>query len=418
MRMVEKSINFIFRTSETGKIYDPLKLTTIILILKKYGYDDTIVSAGLLSQVVKNGDYSISEIGELFGGRMSSLLLTTSFSGDDLPLIEKKRQFSKIIDGLPNDNKAVIGALLIQELEEIRMSLRLNKPVLLENKKELELYYKSLYDSLYKDADDKLLSLLDRYINVFYDVFYGLSVKDEKFYENRLDALNRSSSYIESLGRLKDVVRSNKDYLIEFTGSDDTNTQSIRALENFLKDDSFRVKVEEQGSHSKYTKEHIKSTKSLSMVEKNLLVASALNKSLMSDIVGDKRILICNATLFELLTYYKICYDKGIINDDDLKYYLAEYGFDIQEVFDYVSLCYKNNTLGDVQKSDGAITDDYRDVLEQCQNLVSGNDVVDVSKLNTGDATVMVATNLLPIMTGTYALKLRKFLVESKKAND
>ncbi len=269
--------------------------------------------------------------------------------------------------------------------------------------------------------DERISILLERYLNVFYDVFYGLSIVDPDYYDNRnriYDNL-RTKGYLEELTKLKDVIQDNKPYVIEFTGSPSVRGSSIRMLEDFFEDAKFRVKVtDEEEKIGRYTTEFLSNPKSLSLVEKNLLIASAIKEDLMKDIVGDQSIIMANGALFEILSYVKLLANKGVISERDFMIFFAEYAEDLDKMINHVVVCYNNpinlksNRSEILTKSDSMV--DYSEAISQCEALISGSTVVDMTKINPNDATLMVASSLLPIMRNEYVLRLKSFLEQKK----
>ena len=252
-------------------------------------------------------------------------------------------------------------------------------------------------------------------------MFYGLSIVDPDYYDNRnriYDNL-RTKGYLEELTKLKDVIQDNKPYVIEFTGSPSVRGSSIRMLEDFFEDAKFRVKVtDEEEKIGRYTTEFLSNPKSLSLVEKNLLIASAIKEDLMKDIVGDQSIIMANGALFEILSYVKLLANKGVISERDFMIFFAEYAEDLDKMINHVVVCYNNpinlksNRSEILTKSDSMV--DYSEAISQCEALISGSTVVDMTKINPNDATLMVASSLLPIMRNEYVLRLKSFLEQKK----
>lgn len=432
MKLVERALSFTIRAhdgqyrkhdKDTPYVFHPM---VVSLILKTADFDEKVIAAGLLHDVVEDTRYSIDDISKLFGGEIASLVMTATEPDKSLPWKERKKQQIKVIKDLPVANKAIVCADKIANLEDLRIQLRKNGyidfSVFRADRNEQEWFFRSVYNALSENNNDERISiLLERYLNVFYDVFYGLSIVDPDYYDNRnriYDNL-RTKGYLEELTKLKDVIQDNKPYVIEFTGSPSVRGSSIRMLEDFFEDAKFRVKVtDEEEKIGRYTTEFLSNPKSLSLVEKNLLIASAIKEDLMKDIVGDQSIIMANGALFEILSYVKLLANKGVISERDFMIFFAEYAEDLDMMINHVVVCYNNpinlksNRSEILTKSDSMV--DYSEAISQCEALISGSTVVDMTKINPNDATLMVASSLLPIMRNEYVLRLKSFLEQKK----
>lgn len=430
--MVERALSFTIRAhdgqyrkheKDTPYVFHPI---IVSLILKTAGFNDKVVAAGLLHDVVEDTKYTIDDLAKLFGGDVASLVMTCTEFNKSLSWRERKSQQIKAIYNLPVNNKAIICADKIANLEDLRIQLRKNGyidfSVFSADRNEQEWFFRSVYNALKeKNTDERIDILLERYLNAFYDVFYGMNIADPDYYNNRSRIYDKikAKGYLEELTKLKDVIQDNKPYVIEFTGSPSVRGSSIRMLEDFFEEENFRVKVaDEEEKIGRYTHEFLSNPKSLSLVEKNLLIASAIKEDLMMDIVGNQSIVMANGALFEILSYMKLLANKGVISENDFMVFFAEYAEDLDKIINHVVVCYNNPlNLGNnrseiLSKTDNMV--DYSEAISQCEALITGSTVVDMTKINPNDATLMVASSLLPIMRNEYVLRLKTFLEQKK----
>lgn len=430
--MVERALSFTIRAhdgqyrkheKDTPYVFHPI---IVSLVLKTAGFNDKVVAAGLLHDVVEDTKYSIDDLAKLFGGDVASLVMTCTEFNKSLSWRERKSQQIKAIYNLPVNNKAIICADKIANLEDLRIQLRKNGyidfSVFSADRNEQEWFFRSVYNALKENnTDERIDILLERYLNAFYDVFYGMNIVDPDYYNNRSRIYDKikAKGYLEELTKLKDVIQDNKPYVIEFTGSPSVRGSSIRMLEDFFEEENFRVKVaDEEEKIGRYTHEFLSNPKSLSLVEKNLLIASAIKEDLMRDIVGNQSIVMANGALFEILSYMKLLANKGVISENDFMVFFAEYAEDLDKIINHVVVCYNNPlNLGDnrseiLNKTDNMV--DYSEAISQCEALITGSTVVDMTKINPNDATLMVASSLLPIMRNEYVLRLKTFLEQKK----
>lgn len=430
--MVERALSFTIRAhdgqyrkheKDTPYVFHPI---IVSLVLKTAGFNDKVVAAGLLHDVVEDTKYSIDDLAKLFGGDVASLVMTCTEFNKSLSWRERKSQQIKAIYNLPVNNKAIICADKIANLEDLRIQLRKNGyidfSVFSADRNEQEWFFRSVYNALKENnTDERIDILLERYLNAFYDVFYGMNIVDPDYYNNRSRIYDKikAKGYLEELTKLKDVIQDNKPYVIEFTGSPSVRGSSIRMLEDFFEEENFRVKVaDEEEKIGRYTHEFLSNPKSLSLVEKNLLIASAIKEDLMRDIVGNQSIVMANGALFEILSYMKLLANKGVISENDFMVFFAEYAEDLDKIINHVVVCYNNPlNLGNnrseiLNKTDNMV--DYSEAISQCEALITGSTVVDMTKINPNDATLMVASSLLPIMRNEYVLRLKTFLEQKK----
>lgn len=430
--MVERALSFTIRAhdgqyrkheKDTPYVFHPI---IVSLVLKTAGFNDKVVAAGLLHDVVEDTKYSIDDLAKLFGGDVASFVMTCTEFNKSLSWRERKSQQIKAIYNLPVNNKAIICADKIANLEDLRIQLRKNGyidfSVFSADRNEQEWFFRSVYNALKENnTDERIDILLERYLNAFYDVFYGMNIVDPDYYNNRSRIYDKikAKGYLEELTKLKDVIQDNKPYVIEFTGSPSVRGSSIRMLEDFFEEENFRVKVaDEEEKIGRYTHEFLSNPKSLSLVEKNLLIASAIKEDLMRDIVGNQSIVMANGALFEILSYMKLLANKGVISENDFMVFFAEYAEDLDKIINHVVVCYNNPlNLGNnrseiLNKTDNMV--DYSEAISQCEALITGSTVVDMTKINPNDATLIVASSLLPIMRNEYVLRLKTFLEQKK----
>ena len=115
------------RKSEPDKpmIIHPL---SVGMLLEEYGYDDNVIAAGYLHDVVEDTKYTIEEIEKIFGKDIASLVMTASEPDKSLSWEERKKHTIKTTKKLPLRNKLVICADKINNLEDLfeKICLKIN----------------------------------------------------------------------------------------------------------------------------------------------------------------------------------------------------------------------------------------------------------------------------------------------------
>lgn len=410
-KISERALNFAIRAHagqtrrcepDRPSVFHPV---IVGKLLKYYGFDDRVVAAGYLHDVVEDTEYTLDDISRLFGGEIYSLIATATEPDRNSPWEVRKRHSVKLAKDLPERNKAIICADKISNLEDLYIYF--GKIGFKDFSKfhgdlrEQQLYYQGIYESLASDWDHPML---DRLYNDIIKVFYenDISVEDNHSIFNR-----RMFSYRDDLVHLKSVLGSSNPYLIEFSGTKKENDSIINLFSDFFSNAGFKVKViDGEKSKSKYEQEYVPDKKSLSEIEKNLLIASAITNDLLGEIVGDQDVILVNRGLFDLLVLI-----NTIINRDGLKeqeyselinYYLPE----IESLVNHVI----------VNSNRKSINKNYLDVaIDQCTELVNGMGTsVDEVDLDARTATLALADTLLPAMSKEYVLRFRTMIKDIK----
>ena len=76
-------------------------------LLEEYGYDDLVVAAGYLHDVVEDTKYTIDDIETEFGKEVASLVMSASEPDKSLPWEERKQHAIELTKNLPLRNKLV-----------------------------------------------------------------------------------------------------------------------------------------------------------------------------------------------------------------------------------------------------------------------------------------------------------------------
>ena len=87
-------------------------------LLESFGYDDNVVAAGYLHDVVEDTKYTIEDIEKEFGSDIASLVMGASEPDKSLSWEERKKHTIKETEKLPLRNKLVICADKINNLEK------------------------------------------------------------------------------------------------------------------------------------------------------------------------------------------------------------------------------------------------------------------------------------------------------------
>ena len=206
----------------------------------------------------------------------------------------------------------------------------------------------------------------------------------------------------------------------------------IRLFRDFFENAEFRVRVcEERQSISRYEEEYIRNKASISSVEKNLLISSAIQEDLMQQIVGDQDIVMVENSLYDSLVLIKILLDRGRITPEDFESYVNHYKHQIESLINHVVISYTSPEVvrdrilsssissADIVRANDLITGyrpyEYNEAMKNFESLISSASMVDTTKLTIKESSLVVAETLLPIMRKEYVLKLKEYLNNKKE---
>lgn len=434
MTLSERALSFAIRAHSGQKIKNepdkPYILHSIIvgMLLKKYGYDDAVIAAGFLHDVISQTKYNINDIARLFGGEIASLVMTATEADASLSWKERKKQQIKAIKNLPERNAAIVCADKIANVEDLRIEKRKNGKIDFTNfpgnEEDQKWYFTSIYKELAKTLDN---GMPNRLYNAITDVFDN----NYNYYEDYA-RINRIAGYQEDLMKLKTVIGDTKPYIIEFAGSPKSGKSSImKVFKDFFENAEFKVRVwEEKPNMQKYKSEFIRNKASISTVEKNLLISSAIDEYLMYDIVGNQDILLVENSIFDTLVVLKMMLDNNELTEEKFNYYLNYYEEDLNNLVNHVVICYTTPEImkerimsSSISYSDILFSDTlptiyepnaYFDAAQNLESLLTSASMVDTSKLTIKESSLIVAEKLLPVMRKEYVLKLKKYLKEKR----
>ena len=96
------------------------------MLLEEYGYDEKIVAAGYLHDVVEDTKYTIFDIKKEFGDEVANLVMGATEPEKSLSWEERKTHTIENTKELPLDNKLVICADKINNLEDLMLKFGKN----------------------------------------------------------------------------------------------------------------------------------------------------------------------------------------------------------------------------------------------------------------------------------------------------
>jgi (p)ppGpp synthase/HD superfamily hydrolase len=152
------------RGSQTPYIVHPFGVATI---LDRYGFEEDVVIAGLLHDVLEDTDVSIDELQKEFGSHVASLVAACSEvkadeSGVKRPWADRKREYIEVLAQAPLEARAVALADKLHNLLSILCDLEDGRPVwsvFHAERDDVLAYYRACIDRF--DQEPELARLAD-----------------------------------------------------------------------------------------------------------------------------------------------------------------------------------------------------------------------------------------------------------------
>lgn len=397
-------------------------------LLESYGYDDGVVAAGYLHDVVEDTKYTIDDITREFGSDIAELVMGASEADKSLSWEERKEISIQEIKDLPLRNKLVVCADKINNLEDLYLKFEKSGErdfsEFKRGEEKQRWYYTSVYESLIAGEDSNLdifLQLKDILDKVFYqkeDTF----LKDTIFvdHENYYKKLKKLHAQKMELQKLKALVTLPKPFVIEFSGTPRTGkTTTIHNLYDFFKKGGFDVSLIEEFTTSSYYKEELKEkVKDMGVGERNIFIAEEVYKQLEDSIHSFKDIILIDRSLNDrqIWNYSRLL--SGDIKEEKYLYLRDRYQKASKEDIDFLVITYADPIVALKRDYVSSLALEKRSFLNYDnihlfnQSLDSLKDLfeesvdsymlVDTSDMSMNDVSLCVASEILPVMRKKY----------------
>lgn len=283
-------------------------------ILSEYGFDENVIAAGFLHDVVEDTKYTILDIEKEFGEDIASLVMGASEPNKCLSWEERKQHTIDTIKDLDLRHKAVVCADKISNLEDLRIISEIKGEYDFSAfKRGFDLqkwYYNEVYNSLIIN-ENKEEAMFVRLKDLIDDIF---NAKNNDDYVRNIIFDGKSDEYKkilkfhyrkEEIFKLKNVLSKRVPYVIEFTGTPRTGkTSLINNLYDFFKKKGFNVEVlEEFTTSKKYKKEIYPLLKDKYTSIVNTEIPKYVLKQLEDTIKNKPDIIIIDRSLFDRLIW-------------------------------------------------------------------------------------------------------------------
>ena len=286
-------------------------------ILKEYNFDDNVISAGYLHDVIEDTKYTKEDLLKEFNEDIVSLVLGASEPDKSLSWEERKLHTINSIKKLDLRHKAIICADKISNLEDLKIFFEIKGEkdfsAFKRGYEKQKWYYTEVYKSLIAN-EDKEYSMFTRLKLLIDDVFENkkndeLERKIFKGNEEEYKKLIKLHYKKQEIHKMLKVLTDTKPYVIEFTGTPRTGkTTLINNLCDFFKMDGFDVIALKEFATSIQCSEEAYAE--FENIIKNEILKNTL-KELKEAISQNPDIILIDRSLFDRTIWMDRLYNKN-----------------------------------------------------------------------------------------------------------
>lgn len=403
-------------------------------ILKEYNFDDNVISAGYLHDVIEDTKYTKEDLLKEFNEDIVSLVLGASEPDKSLSWEERKLHTINSIKKLDLRHKAIICADKISNLEDLR--------IIFETKGEKDFsafkrgyekqkwYYTEVYKSLISN-EDKGYSMFTRLKLLIDDVFENkkndeLERKIFECNEEEYKKLIKLHYKKQEIHKMLKVLTNTKPYVIEFTGTPRTGkTTLINNLCDFFKKGGFNVIVLEEFTTSrKYKQEIYPKLKNEYKKVVNIEIPKYALKELKEAISQNPDIILIDRSLFDRTIWMDRLYNKNGLSKQEYDEFMDKYIEIIKENIDIILATYTDSLTSLTRDYNANLSletrtflnedniNEYNNSLINMSNISKDKDVnmfiFDTTEKNQRQISFEVADTILGDMRKVYVKKLNK----------
>ncbi len=204
-----------------------IHLISVGILLEEYGYDDAVIAAGYLHDVVEDTNYTIEDIKREFGDEVANLVMGASEPNKSLSWEERKAHTIEETKTLSLRNKVVICADKINNLEDLMLKFQKSGKrdfsAFKRGENQQSWYYTGVYKSLIYGEDENLpiFKRLKNVLDIVFNEKEDLYLRDTIFDDNReyYEKLKQLHAQKVELQKLKALCSLPKPFVIEFSGT-------------------------------------------------------------------------------------------------------------------------------------------------------------------------------------------------------
>ena len=421
------------RKSESDK---PMVLHPIDvgLILEEFGYDDNVIAAGFLHDVVEDTKYTIDDIKREFGEDIAQLVFDASEEDKSLSWEERKKKTIEKTRTLPLRNRLIICADKISNLEDLNILFAKNGirdfSAFKRGEESQKWYYTELYKSLVFGEDEnspifkRLKKELDTFLGIGTDLLQSEIFSDDLDYYKELKRLHAEKYELIKLKRICSVVRP---FIIEFTGTPRTGkTTTINNLYDFFKKAGFDISIIEEFTTSKRFKSLYKSVYSkMDMAHRNLTIADEVLEELERESLSSHDIILLDRSVNDRQIWNYRRFISGEMTEEEYLPSKEKLLSASKRLIDFLVITYaspevslKRDYLSSLALEKRSFLNiknisEYNDALTHLEDqFVKSNGYVckiDTSSMPLRDVSIRVASEVMPQIRKRYIKSFRDF---------
>ena len=396
------------------------------MLLEEYGYDDEVVAAGYLHDVVEDTKYTIEDIKIKFGDEVAYLVMGASEPDKSLSWEERKAHTIEETKKLPLRNKLVICADKINNLEDLMLKFqKTGKRDFSSFKKgedEQRWYYTSVYESLIYGEDENI-PIFKRLKNVL-DIVFGekedLYLKNTIFDDNNdyYEKLKKLHAQKAELQKLKKLCSLSKPFIIEFSGTPRTGkTTTINNLYDFFKKGGFNTTIIEEFTTTKFFKDTFRK-KFSDISSLNIAILEEVAKQLYEVIKSDSEIVLIDRSINDRQIWNYMRFIECDMEQELYQNTRDKYSNISKELIDFLVITYADSLVSLKRDYNSSLAlekrnflstnniDKYNkslnDIEELLKESVTDSLILDTSYMDLNDVSIEVASKIMPVMRKKY----------------
>lgn len=322
-------------------------------ILEEYHFDDNVISAGYLHDVIEDTKYTKEDILKEFNEDILSLVLGDTEPNKSLSWEERKEHTINNIKTLDIRHKSIVCADKISNLEDMRIIFEVKGKkdfsAFKRGYEKQKWYYTEVYNSLIEN-EDKDREMFKRLKVLIDDVFYddkNNKLEKEIFKDNEEEYMKLIKLHYrkQEIYKMIKVLNNKKPYIIEFTGTPRTGkTTLMNNLYDFFKKGGFTtITLEEFTTSKKYKQEIYPKLKNEYVNVVNKEIPKYVLKELKETIATNPDIIIIDRSLFDRTIWMDRLYNKEGVSKEEYNNYLKEYIPIIKDNIDIIIATYTDS---------------------------------------------------------------------------
>ena len=415
------------RKSEPDKpmIIHPI---SVAMLLEEYGYDELVVAAGYLHDVVEDTKYTIEDIKKEFGDEVANLVMGATEPDKSLSWEERKTHTIAETKKLPLRNKLIICADKINNLEDLMIKFQKSgKKDFSEFKKgeeQQKWYYTSVYESLIYEEDENLpiFKRLKNVLDIVFNEKEDLYLRDIIFDDNKeyYEKLKKLHAQKLELQKLKALSRLSTPFVIEFSGTPRTGkTTTINNLYNFFKKGGFKTTIIEEFTTSRYYKEISKPKyKDVTSTESNIGILEETTRQLEELFNSDNEIILVDRSINDRQIWNYRRYIKGEMPKKLYQEITKRYTLISRKLIDFLVITYAESLTSLKREYNTSLTlekrnflnieniNEYNRSIKDLQELfkksVEDSILLDTTSMSMDDVSIEIASQIMIAMRKKY----------------